>query len=118
MKSTTTETVIEMQKEITWHGGRQGDLDSGTWHGGRQGDLDSGTWHGGRQGDLDGGTWHCEACSALWDKVIQYRIEHNIPVNQEGDDKFFWELGNGLNAIKEEERRMTDKSQGDAPPPL
>ena len=61
MKNTTKITTRTMQGEfthLTWHGGRQGDLDGGTWHGGRQGDLDSGTWHGGRQGDLDGGTWH------------------------------------------------------------
>ena len=76
----------------------------------RQDKLDMATWNGGRQCELDSFTWYCEACYALWDKVIQYRIEHNIPVNQEGDDNFFWTLGNGLNAIKEE-RRMADKSQ-------
>lgn len=33
MKETKIEMTNGMQGELTWHGGRQGDLDGGTWHG-------------------------------------------------------------------------------------
>lgn len=65
MKNTTKVMTRRMQgqfAQLTWHGGRQGDLDGGTWHGGRQGDLDGGTWHGYVSSDNDAKSRGAPSC--------------------------------------------------------